>query len=137
MRRQRVSAYAICVRGDDLLLARWIEGHTPLWTMPGGGVEHGEDPFDAVVREVEEETGYHIEVDGLLGIDSYHPREEFHAVRVFYVATVVGGELRHEVGGSTDQAAWFPLGEVKELARSEVIDRALELYQVRPITGHL
>src|SRR5690606_1149435 len=36
--------------------------------MPGAGMEHGEDPYDTVRREVEEETGYLIEVVGLLGV---------------------------------------------------------------------
>ncbi|CAM5344166.1 hypothetical protein SHIRM173S_12882 [Streptomyces hirsutus] len=38
--------------------------------LPGGGMEHGEDPYDTVRREVEEETGYRIEVTGLLGVNS-------------------------------------------------------------------
>ncbi|WP_308159672.1 NUDIX domain-containing protein [Micromonospora sp. C81] len=49
----------MCLRDEDLLLARWVspDGARRHWTLPGGGVEHAEDPFDAVVREVTEETG--------------------------------------------------------------------------------
>lgn len=43
---------------------------TTNWTLPGGRVEHGEDPFDAVIREVAEETGCQAEVERLLGVDS-------------------------------------------------------------------
>ena len=66
-----MAAYAICVRDGKLLLAcAHGPDHAPEWTLPGGGMEHGEDPYDTVLREVEEETGYHIEVTGLLGVDS-------------------------------------------------------------------
>ena len=53
----RVAAYAVVERRGKLLLTHWRRGHLHGWTLPGGGLEPGEDPRDAVVREVFEETG--------------------------------------------------------------------------------
>ena len=54
----RLAAYAVCIEDGRVLLARHVppKGETN-WTLPGGRVEHAEDPFDAVIREVAEETG--------------------------------------------------------------------------------
>ena len=139
-RRVRVGAYAVLLRGDHLLLSRFVDGARRTWTLPGGGLDHGEDPLDAVVREVTEETGYLCEVDALLGIDSItfpgRRGDDVHGVRVVYEANVVGGELRHEVDGSTDRAEWFPMATVADLRRHSLVDRGLELYRDRPRTGH-
>jgi 8-oxo-dGTP diphosphatase len=46
---------------------------------------------------------------------------------VVFDATIVGGELRHEVDGSTDEARWIPLAEVPDLPRVELVDIGLGL----------
>ncbi|MEV6170507.1 NUDIX hydrolase [Streptomyces sp. NPDC051954] len=145
-KKSRVAAYAICVRDGQLLLARGdgADG-TPEWTLPGGGMWHGEDPYDTVLREVDEETGYRIEVAGLLGVHSRHvtiPRRfrrdvDHHAVRVLYEGRIVGGELRHEVGGTTDLAAWHDLDAVPALNRVGLVDIGLRLWRERPVSGHV
>ncbi|WP_221352451.1 NUDIX hydrolase [Streptomyces beigongshangae] len=142
----RVAAYAVCVRDGRILLARWVSRKDGrLWTLPGGGMDHGEDPYDTVVREVEEETGYAAEPVALLGVDTLretHPRRlgadvDFHGLRIVYEARVTGGELRHETGGSTDMAAWYPLEEVPALKRSGLVDLGLALWRERPARGRV
>jgi 8-oxo-dGTP diphosphatase len=66
----RVAAYAVITDEDRVLLAHWNEGRHAAWTLPGGGLEAGEDPERAVRREIREETGYRAAVDELLGIHS-------------------------------------------------------------------
>jgi ADP-ribose pyrophosphatase YjhB (NUDIX family) len=136
----------MCIRDDQLLLARWIDDRgRPEWTLPGGGMEHGEDPYDTVLREVEEETGYLVEITGLLGVNSINRTSSrrfgrtvhHHGVRLVYEARVTGGELRPEVGGSTDMAAWHPLPEVTGLRRVGLVDVGLALWRQRPVTGRV
>ncbi|MFD4238894.1 NUDIX hydrolase [Streptomyces sp. NPDC058542] len=72
---------------------------------PGGGVEHAEDPYDAVIREVAEETGLEAVAERLLGVDSRvipaaerrRPgAPELQNVGVGHVAPVpVGGLIHH------------------------------------------
>ena len=132
----RLAAYAVIVDDRDrLLLALWNEPAERLWTLPGGGVDLHESIEDGVVREVREETGYDVELDGLLGVDARDVPPErrlsgtdrwLRTVRVLYRAHVVGGELTPERDGTTDEARWFPLAEVPGLPHVSQVDRALE-----------
>jgi ADP-ribose pyrophosphatase YjhB (NUDIX family) len=143
----RVAAYGLCVRDDQLLMARWVsrDGSERHWTLPGGRVEHGEDPSEAVVREFAEETGYLAVVEQLLGVDSrVRPISwggpgvtELHNIGVFYRVKITGGELTHETNGSTDRAEWMPLSQVDLLERSSLVDIARNLDKTRPASGHV
>ncbi|MFE6735768.1 NUDIX hydrolase [Microbacterium sp. NPDC057659] len=137
----RVAAYAVVTDDSDrILLARWTEGRRIAWTMPGGGLEDGEDPEDAVRREVREETGYSIAVRELLGIHSRvipatrritHSEEPLHTLRIVYRAEVTGGKLRFEENGSTDRAGWFTPARVESLHRVKLVDIALRMAGIR------
>lgn len=131
--RTRIAAYAVCLQDAAVLLTRLTsDGRT--WTLPGGGIDFGEHPADAARREVLEETGLHVELDAVLGVDSLftpnhgpagYPLSDWHGIRLVWRAHVVGGRLRDEVGGSTDQAAWVPLADVPDLPTVPLVDTAL------------
>ena len=132
----RVAAYAIVERRGKLLLTHWRRGHLHGWTLPGGGIESGEDPRDAVVREVLEETGLEARVGKLLGVDSrVMVREEvpegtepeLHTIRIVYRATVKDGPLRNEVGGSSDEARWVPIREIRSLRTLSLVQTGIRM----------
>jgi 8-oxo-dGTP diphosphatase len=127
VRKLRVGAYAVVVVDHRVLLTQMAD-NTPvpgLWVLPGGGVDHGEAPLDAVVREVREETGHELVDVRLADVGSHHfvarspagRLEDFHSVQVIYVGGV--REVRDpevlDVGGSTLQARWVPLGDLAGL----------------------
>ena len=126
--RQRVAAYALVRRvvegRAELLLTRHsARGPRPgTWTLPGGGVEHGEPPAAAASREVAEETGLGVRVGDLLGVHDEHftgtapdgREEDFHGIALVFAAVVEDGEPRvADTSGTTDEAAWVPVSEVE------------------------
>jgi ADP-ribose pyrophosphatase YjhB (NUDIX family) len=131
-RLQRVAAYAVVRRDDQVLLTR-LSGraaHPGRWTLPGGGVDHGEHPAVALAREVEEECGLPCEVTSLVGVHDTHffghaPSgriEDYHGVHLLFSATVETGEPHvQEVDGTTDAVAWVPVADV-ESGAVEVLD---------------
>lgn len=130
----RIGAYGVIIDADRMLLAHWNEDGRSGWTLPGGGIDPGESPDDAARREILEETGHTADLDGLLGVDSFVvPAEKrftstaqpLHVIRIVYRAHITGGSLRNEIGGSTDEAAWFALDDITRLHRVELVDVAL------------
>lgn len=141
----RVAAYALCTDGDAILLSRIARGATAssdgMWTLPGGGIDFGEDPRAAALRELEEETGLAGEVIELAGVDSWaghftDPRDgiptDFHAVRILYRVRVTGGDLRVEVDGSSDACAWIPRAELETLPIVELVRTGARLVDLLP-----
>jgi 8-oxo-dGTP diphosphatase len=131
-----VSAYALCVRDGQMLLARIGPGRydTGQWALPGGGLNWGEDPADAVLRELTEETGLTGHTPKLADIFSAtyartaeRPLDPLHHLAIVYFVETLPGELRHEQDGSTDRCAWFALADLAELPLVVMATKGREL----------
>lgn len=128
--RTRVGSYALCLDADErILLARLsaVEVDVGAWTLPGGGIEFGEHPDAAVLRELEEETGYLGQIDDVAAVFSHVYRRspaaaggDLHFLGILYRVSIVGGTLRDEVDGTTDAARWFRREELADIRLVEI-----------------
>lgn len=128
---RRIAAYGVCrdAEGRVLLVRGSAVAELPgVWQIPGGGIDHGEHPADAVVREFAEETGLTVAVTGLRAVvaDVLWGK---HTDRVIYDVAVRGGGLRDEAEGSTDLAAWIA---PRELAGLALMPFTAELFGLAP-----
>lgn len=106
---------AIIKDGKILLIERKNEPFKGKWALPGGFVEYGEKVEDAVVREVNEETGLDTKIIDIVGVYSDPSRDpRGHIVTVVYLLDILDGEIK----GSDDaaDAKFFDLNDLPKLA---------------------
>jgi 8-oxo-dGTP diphosphatase len=131
----RVSSYGLVTFDSKILMCRlsamvpWIQGK---WTLPGGGLEFGEAPEQALIREVREETGLLVRPLGLAGVDSYaseNDQQHFHSIRIIYHTEILSGSLQYEQHGSTDLCQWWSLADAWKLPMVNLGRVGLQLLQ--------
>jgi 8-oxo-dGTP diphosphatase len=91
-----VVAAAVIIRDGRVLLTRRAEGQhlAGLWEFPGGKLEDGESPEEALVRECQEECGIEVEVAEILEVTHHrYPKKE--VLLLFYRCELRGGQVRH------------------------------------------
>ena len=108
----------VVVRDADryLLVEETDRPHGPVWYIPAGGVEIGEDFAAAAVRETEEESGLIIAPTGILGADQFlSPDGRSTRIRVVFLAHPTGGLLKTAPDDHSRRAAWFRTDEIARL----------------------
>ena len=106
---------------EEKILLTQRKGVPHIWELPGGKVEFNEEPSNAVVREVKEETGYEVEVlvrnrrlamlplSYSIKVNSY-----LQIILLCFECKLVGGELliaKSEV----DDVQWFPVNKLPSI----------------------
>ncbi|WP_435643841.1 NUDIX hydrolase [Streptomyces sp. H49] len=103
---------AIITNGDRVLMVRRRVKEGELsWQFPAGGIEPGETPEEAAVRETLEETGLKVEAESLIG-QRVHPKT---GREMSYTACrVIDGEAHVADEDELDAVAWVTLAEIPE-----------------------
>ncbi|MDA0563493.1 NUDIX domain-containing protein [Streptomonospora sp. S1-112] len=136
---RRLAAYGVVTDPAGRLLLSLIAPGFPgenTWHLPGGGVDHGENPRAALRREIAEETDQDAGVGALITIthhssdrppDPRTPTTQTYAVWTFFHAHVAdpGTPRVTEVEGSTADCAWFTTEELADLPLSRTAQEGL------------
>ena len=128
----KVVAAIIIENGSLFATQRGYGAWKDWWEFPGGKIEEGETPEEALVREIKEELDTLVSVDEFLMTVEYdYP--EFHLSMGCYLCSIISGHLtllEHE------SARWLPLSDpwqVKWLPSDiEVVEKLTERYQSEP-----
>lgn len=127
----RPSAYGIVIKGESVLLSPQFE--EGWYDLPGGGLDLGESPEEAVMREVKEETGMDIKAPKLIGCDTsfFKFRREkgvfYQSIMLYYVCDLVGGDLSTQGFDEFEKeyariAEWVPIKKLPSIKIANSID---------------
>lgn len=112
---------AIVLREGKLLMVK--EADDGLWCLPGGWVDVGDSPSEAIRREVQEETGLDVKVTKLLGIwdrnKHGHPPYPWHVYKVIFLCEELGGELK--ISHESLDVDFFDTDKLPELSVMRIV----------------
>lgn len=130
----RVPCVGAIVRDDNgrlLVVERRYAPAAGTWSLPGGRVEAGESPADAVRREVLEETGIRVDVDDVVGVVELAGTKDRRYVVTDYAARVANGTTPHPTAGDDAAAArWVTQEEFAELDTSPGLAETLVAWHI-------
>lgn len=113
VRKQWDGAAAIVIQDDKLLMIKSKD--TGTWSVPSGGIEVGESPKEACVRETFEETGFHVQVKHALPIKNVEIGE-YDVTTHYFLCDLIGGEITyHDPDDSIEEIEWKTFEELKNI----------------------
>jgi ADP-ribose pyrophosphatase YjhB (NUDIX family) len=121
----RIGCAGIVRRGDDVLLGkRNKEPNRGLWVLPGGGVDFGETFAETLARELSEEAGIEIDVDGVFNVCELIDRPYEHRVIVYMNARYRAGEPM--ASSDLSDVRFFRAEELKQMSAARMISPVVE-----------
>ncbi len=133
------SAVVTNERGE-ILMQRRVDNN--YWALPGGTMDFGETIVETAEREVREETGLDVKVDGIIGtfsdprhIIEYSDGEVRQQFNICFHASLIGGELR--ASKESTEVRWIPPDELEQLEIHRTTRLRLEQFLQHPETPHL
>ncbi|MFZ5966222.1 MAG: NUDIX domain-containing protein [Bacillota bacterium] len=110
----------VILNNNKVLMVQEGKNHIyGLWNLPSGRLENNEKIVDAVIREVEEETGYKVTVSGLTGIYNFFSETNTQVILFNFIGEVVGGDLQYD-HEEIINVKWLSMEEISELKDDEL-----------------
>lgn len=94
-----------------------------LWNLPGGGVEAGESPWQALVREVKEETGLEAKPIHLTGVYSKPDKND---IVLSFACRITGGEIA--LTDEADKIEYFEVGKIPKNTVPKQVERIKDYF---------
>ena len=120
----KVDLRACVIHEGRVLLVR--ERSDGKWALPGGWADQNEPPMAGTVREVKEESGYEVRLDGLYAVRDrdchpYAPRYPVSVYKLLFTGTLLGGEARPNT--EISEVGFFAPDALPELSPGRTIAR--------------
>lgn len=95
-------------RGENVLMVKNIGEGSSYYTLPGGAVEKGETLEEAAIREVKEETGLDVQLDGIFTVsEAFFEDRGHHAIFFTFRGIIIGGEINISLPEEIEEITWM------------------------------
>ena len=95
-------------RGENVLLVKNKGEGSSYYTLPGGAVEKGETLEEAAIREVKEETGLDVQIDGVFTVsEAFFEERGHHAIFFTFSGKIIGGEINISFPEEIEEITWM------------------------------
>lgn len=124
MQYTKVAVHGLIKKGDKFLVTKRAAGdnYMPgLWDLPGGTIEFQENIFDALMREIEEETGLRVEIGKILYCYDFPSGPDRHQFQIVYECDYTGGEVILNLDDH-DEYRWLGVNEMQSLDKIGFLD---------------
>ncbi len=117
-----IGAYGIVTNNNNIaLIKKGRGGYTGLLDLPGGGIEHNENPNETLIREIMEEIGAKVTNYELIDVKANNITwkvknnlyEDLHHIGIIYKVTILNNQISEEPDGIDSLgAAWYDIYKI-------------------------
>ena len=133
--KTNIGAYGVIIHEEEIALVKKSRGaYKGKLDLPGGRIEHEEDPIKALKREVSEEAG--VTLKGIKILDAYSKNvvwlvddntiEDLQQIGIIYTCDAKTLILKHSPDKDSDGADWYPIKDLNKDNLTPIAKHGLE-----------